>query len=185
MRISSVGATLGFFDGSAYSASKAGTLLFPAVVNGQHVAQNRRRALLISLPAPASSTPQATPSGSPYSGMVQYKDQAFNNPGSAFGPRVGFAWDVLGNGKTGAARRLRHLLRPRFRRRHERRHRRGVGPLMAPPAFQAPAYYNTNFSQLLNAQGFLTRRPYLPGLLTRIPRPTTGVSASSAIWARA
>ncbi len=34
------GATLGFFNPADYSASKAGTLLYPAVVNGQNVAEN-------------------------------------------------------------------------------------------------------------------------------------------------
>ena len=31
----------------------------------------------------------------------------------------------------------------------------GVGPLTSPPKFQSPVYYNTTFSQLLSAQGFL------------------------------
>ena len=99
-----------FSTHSDYNASKAGTLLFPAVVNGQNVAENLKTGAIYRFARAGSFDPASYATGSPYSGMVQYKTQAYQNPGSAVGPRVGFAWDVFGNGKTGSARRLRHLL---------------------------------------------------------------------------
>jgi hypothetical protein len=38
--LSTRGGTLGFFDGTQYSAANSGTLLLPAVVNGANAAQN-------------------------------------------------------------------------------------------------------------------------------------------------
>jgi hypothetical protein len=153
--LSSAGTTLGLFNASDYSAGQAGTLLFPAVVGGQSVAENLKTGAVYGLARAAFFDPLSYPSnGSPYSGMVQFQSQAFNNPGLSYGPRIGFGWDVLGNGKL--------ALRGGFGIFHDRAFGvdtdgatgAGVGPISAPPVFQAPVYYNTNLTQLLSAQGF-------------------------------
>jgi hypothetical protein len=162
--LSSLNNTLAMFNASDYSASTSGTLLFPAVVGGQSVAENLKTGATYPLPRQAFFDPLSYPAnGSPYSGMVQYKDQVFLNPGLAYGPRIGFGLDVFGDGKT--------ALRGGFGIFHDRAMgvdttgatSAGVGPIMAPPSFQAPIYYNTNFSQLLSAQGFLSTATVFAG----------------------
>lgn len=154
--LSAAGATLGLFDGSAYSAAKSGTLLYPAVVGGQNVAENLQTGATYQLARAAFFDPLTyAANGSPYSGMRQFQNQAFHNPGLAYGPRIGFGWDALGDGKL--------AVRGGFGIFHDRAFGvdtdgatgAGVGPISAPPQFQAPIYYNTTFSQLLTAQGFL------------------------------
>ena len=160
--LSTRGGTLGFFDAKSYSEAKSGNLLFPAVVNGNNVAQNLKTGALYGYARAASFDP-TTYASTPYSGMVQYKEQAYKNPGLVVGPRVGFAWDVFGTGKLALRGGFGIFFDRAMSVGFESATGVGIGPLMAPPSFQAPTYYNTNFTQLLSAQGFLTPQSVFSG----------------------
>ena len=173
-------ATLGLYDRAQYDPAKAGQLLYPAVVNGKNVSVNRVTGAAYQLARGGSFDPLSYPAdGSPYSGMVQSQNIAFANPGITTSPRVGFAWDVLGNGKL--------ALRGGFGIFYSRALNTDIssGPMTAPPDFQAPVYYNNTFAQLPTALGFLSPQNVFAGPATRIRPPTIGASVSSGISAEA
>jgi hypothetical protein len=87
------------------------------------------------------------------------------------GPRLGFAWDVLGNGKMALRGGFGIFYERALSVGFESAASVGIGPLEAPPKFQAPTYYNSTFTQLLSAQGFLTPQAVFQG--TSYKNPST------------
>ena len=180
----SAGADLGLFDGTLYSASKTGQLLFPKCTT----------ALPASGVCPVKSTvavnpvtgasynggqvglfdPKSYASGSfPYSGIRMFPDgHIFDTQPPQIGPRFGFAYDVFGNGKTAIRGAFGIFYQRAFSSDIITSSAGGVGPIKIPPNFQTPTYYNTTFSDLSTALAFYGPQIFYGGS-PKIPNPTT------------
>ena len=158
----SKGATLGLFSEKDYDRSKSGQLLFPTLLNGQRAAINPVTGQ--TFPYVRQGTFDAsTFTGLPFSGIREYKDHFFKVPPIQLGPRMGFALDVFGNGRTalrgGYAITVGRNLTVDFIGALAA----GQGPMMAPPNFQAPVILYTDFNSLANAQTAFTPQNVIGG----------------------
>ena len=158
--IYSEGAKLGLFTANTFSTSQAGQLLYPACTvsiastaacpTADREALNPLTNATYAYPRQAAFDPASYPAtGTPYSGMTTYTTNAWKSPPPSWEPRLGFAWDIFGNGKT--------ALRGGFGMFHDRSVTtdRDGDLMQAPPAFRTPIFYNTSFPDLLSSTGFL------------------------------
>ncbi len=175
-QIYSAGATLGLFNGDSYNKAKTGTLLMPAcavtIVNGNcpNPTVNLRGVnpkTLASYPGVdiGKFDPLSFAAGSsPYSGIDIVTDgKLFNTQHPQVGPRVGFAWDVMGDGKMS--------LRGGFGMFYNRAYSvdtiaasNGLqGPIKVYPNFQSPTFFNQTFASLAGAQAFIGPQTFIGG----------------------
>jgi hypothetical protein len=167
------GQTLSIFSPNAFTASKAGQLLFPALVNGQKASINPVTGATYPYSRQGTFDPASySASGTPFTGMVQSVGSLWKTPPVQLGPRAGFALDIFGDGKT--------ALRGGFGIYYTRAHSVdnigaaavGTGPQAAPPLFKAPTFLNTTFASLAGAQAFYTPQNVVGGALD-YPAPST------------
>jgi hypothetical protein len=181
----SAGAVLGLFDSNSFSSAKTGTLLFPTcivplsptgtcpgpVTNTQAI--NPKTGKLYPGVDIGKFDPLSFANNNPYSGIVTFNNgHVFQTQHPQYGPRVGFAYDVYGDGKM--------AVRGGFGIFYNRAYpvdpiaaSGGLsGPIKIPPQFQSPAFFDTTFAGLATAQPFLGPQAFNGGTIN-MPNPTT------------
>ena len=148
------GQRLGLFNAAMYDKNKAGQPLYPTMVNGQKASINPVTGAVYPYVYQGTYDP-ASYTGMPFSGVKDYYGDFWKAPPITLGPRLGFAWDVFGNGKT--------AIRGGFGIFYDRAATVdyigalgvGRGPLAAPPNFLAPIVVNSSFTALAGARAVL------------------------------
>ena len=100
----SSGDNLAFFDPKLYDASKQPALMTPFCLNNLTTCTGNNR--VARNPVTGQTLPSvkigtfADGTGTPFQGMNVVREKVLNTPGVQLGPRLGFAYDVFGDGKT-------------------------------------------------------------------------------------
>ena len=181
--LKSAGATLGIFDKAQYSDAQAGQLLYPYctanVVPGSgcptasKASINPATGKVYPYAQQGTFDPSSFPAnGLPFSGILQKKEKLFNNPPLQFGPRIGLAYDIFGDGKTALRMGFGIFYGRAFGVDTIGATGAGTGPIAAPPNYVAPIILNTNISSIVGSKVVYTPQNTTGGSLDFVPPST-------------